>query len=63
MEGADPDADDKTVKARTLTMWSTMYGFLALRGAGRFKPFMIEPLTAAEMEAAVTRAAMGPVAE
>ena len=40
-----------------------MYGFLALRGAGRFKPFMIEPLTAAEMEAAMTRADMGPVAE
>lgn len=60
VRGAYPEADDKAVKARTITMWSTMYGFLALRGAHRFKPFMIEPLTEAEIVEAVTEAAMGP---
>jgi len=32
------------VKAKTVTMWSTVYGFLVLDRARRFKPFMIEPL-------------------
>lgn len=55
--GADPAADEKTVKARTLTMWSTLYGFLALDRARRFKPFMTEPLTHAEIVEAVITAA------
>ncbi|QUD89212.1 TetR/AcrR family transcriptional regulator [Phenylobacterium montanum] len=57
VEGADPSADDKTVKARTITLWSTLYGFLALDGAGRFKPFMTEPLTREEIVEAVVSAA------
>jgi AcrR family transcriptional regulator len=59
IEGADPAADDKTVKARTITMWSTIYGFLALDRAGRFKRFMTEPLTREEIVEAVIRAASG----
>ena len=57
VEGADPEADEKTVKARTLTMWSTLYGFLALDGARRFKTFMTEPLTRAEIVEALIAAA------
>jgi hypothetical protein len=59
VSGADPAADEKTVKARTLTMWSTVYGFLALDRARRFKPFMTEPLTRAEIVEAVITAATG----
>lgn len=57
--GAHPGADEKAVKARTIVMWSTLYGFHALDGAGRFKPFMIEPLTHDELVEAVMAAAMG----
>jgi len=57
VEGADPTADEKMVKARTITMWSTVYGFLALDRARRFKTFMTEPLTRAEIVEAVIAAA------
>jgi len=58
VEGAEPEADEKTVKARTITMWSTLYGFLALDRARRFKPFMTTPLTRAEIVEAVIAAAI-----
>jgi AcrR family transcriptional regulator len=60
VRGAFPHADEREVKLRTVVMWSTTYGFLALRGAGRFKDFMIEPWTdqqlSEEMVAAAARA-------
>ena len=59
VEGAYPDADAAWVKARTVTMWSTVYGFLALDGAGRFKPFMTEPLSHADLVEATVAAAIG----
>ena len=59
VEGAFPALDDKAVKARTLTLWSTIYGFLALDGARRFKPFMTDPLTREEIIEAVMAAAAG----
>jgi len=57
MEAAYPDADERTIKARTITMWSTVYGFIALNRAGRFKPFMKGPLSDAEIEDEVIEAA------
>jgi AcrR family transcriptional regulator len=48
-----PQADERTIKARAITSWSTIYGFIALRRAGRFKDFMTRPLTSDEVEAAV----------
>jgi AcrR family transcriptional regulator len=54
--GAFPDADDAEVKIRTVIMMSTSHGFLSLNNAGRFKPFMYEPLTHQEMVSAVLRA-------
>ena len=57
MEAACPDADERTIKARTITMWSTVYGFLALDRAGRFKPFMKGPLSDAEIVEEVIEAA------
>jgi hypothetical protein len=39
-------------------MVSTSHGFLALDQAGRFKPFMYEPMTHDEMVEAVMRSAM-----
>jgi AcrR family transcriptional regulator len=59
VEGAFPDLDAKAVKARTITMLSTLYGFLALKTAGRFQPFMTQPLTEDEIIEAVMRAAVG----
>jgi AcrR family transcriptional regulator len=57
VEGVDPSADERRVKARTITMWSTLYGFLALDRAGRFKAFMTEPLSREEILEAVIAAA------
>ena len=59
VEGAYPDADERFIKARTIIMWSTVYGYLALQGAGRFKPFMVEPLSEDEISEAVLDAAAG----
>lgn len=59
IRGAFPDADDAEVKIRTVIMVSTAHGFLALDHAGRFKPFMYEPLNHDEMVEAVIRTAMG----
>lgn len=59
VEGACPHLDDKAVKARTLTLWSTLYGFLALDGARRFKRFMTDPLSREEIVEAVMAAATG----
>jgi AcrR family transcriptional regulator len=57
--GAYPDADATEIKVRTIIMTSTTHGFLTLDHAGRFRPFMYEPLTHEEMVQAVMRAAMG----
>ncbi|MFI4934072.1 MAG: TetR/AcrR family transcriptional regulator [Caulobacterales bacterium] len=54
---AYPAAESAWIKAKTLTMWSTMYGFLALDRAGRFKSFMVEPLTRQDLVEAVLDAA------
>jgi AcrR family transcriptional regulator len=58
IEGAYPDADQAEVKMRAIIMISTAHGFLALDHAGRFKPFMYEPLRHGEMVEAVMRKAM-----
>ena len=56
MEAACPDADERTIKARTITVWSTIYGYIALNRARRFKAFMLGPLSEGEVEAAVIEA-------
>ena len=60
IEVAFPEADKKEVKVRAVLMFSTSHGFLALDQAGRFKPFMYEPMTHAEMVEAVMGSALGP---
>jgi AcrR family transcriptional regulator len=57
MRRAYPDADERTIKARTITSWSTIYGFIALQRAGRFKAFMTQPLTPEAVTEAVLDAA------
>ena len=37
---------------------STVYGYLALQRSGRIKPFMVRPLSDAEVEEAVLRASL-----
>jgi len=61
VKGAFPDAGEVEVKIRTVIMVSTSHGFLSLENAGRFKPFMYEPLTREEMVAAVLQALEGPI--
>lgn len=56
--GAYPEADGRRVKAATMVLQSICQGYLTLRAAGRFKPFMVEPLTLEEGEAAVLEAAV-----
>ena len=58
LEAAFPDADEAEIKARAVIMVSTSHGFLALDQAGRFKPFMYEPMTHDGMVEAVMRSAM-----
>lgn len=53
VEEAFPAADRREVKMRTVLMVSTAHGFIALERKGRFKPFMVEPLTVEEMTEAV----------
>lgn len=60
IEGAFPEADEKEIKVRAVLMFSTSHGFLALDQAGRFKPFMYEPMTHEEMVEAVMGSALGP---
>ncbi len=50
---ADPEADDVTIRCRTITGWSTLHGFIALVQGGRLRGFMTEPLTEAELLEAV----------
>lgn len=54
-----PEAAEEEVKQRTVIMISTAHGFLSLDNAGRFKPFMYEPLSHEALVEAVMRAAMG----
>ncbi len=58
MKSACPGADERTIKARTITMWSTIYGYIVLDRQRRFKAFMRGPLGEAEIEAAVIEAAI-----
>jgi AcrR family transcriptional regulator len=60
IEAAFPEADEKEVKVRAVLMFSTSHGFLALDQAGRFKPFMYQPMTHDEMVEAVMGSALGP---
>ncbi len=50
---AKPQADMASIKRRTITGWSILHGFVALRQGGRLKGFMTEPLTEAELVEAV----------
>ena len=58
MEAACPDADERTIKARTITVWSTIYGYIALNRGRRFKAFMLGPLSEDDVEAAVIDATL-----
>jgi AcrR family transcriptional regulator len=59
VEDAFPNAHTAWVKARTVTMLSTIVGFLVLDKAGRFPAFMTEPLTRDKLLDAVVEAAIG----
>lgn len=56
MRRAHPQADDATIKMRTATAWSTIYGYIALDRANRFKTFMIRPLSREAVAKAVLAA-------
>ena len=58
MEAACPDADERAIKARTITVWSTIYGYIALSRARRFKAFMLGPLSEDEVERALIEATL-----
>jgi len=58
---AYPQADEREVKARTIAMWSTSYGFLSLARSRRIREFMVRPLSDEDLETAVIEAAIrGP---
>ena len=59
LEGAFPGAEPVWIRARTVTMLSTVVGYRVLDHVGRFKPHMIAPLTSAELLDAVLEAAIG----
>ena len=59
VRGAFPRAGETWIKARTVTMMSTVVGFLVLDESGRFKPFMIAPMTREDLVQAVLEAAIG----
>jgi AcrR family transcriptional regulator len=49
----DPAADERTVKRRAVTGWSTLHGYVTLTRAGRLAGFMTEPLSQDELVEAV----------
>jgi AcrR family transcriptional regulator len=49
----DPAADERTVKRRAVTGWSTLHGYVTLAQAGRLAAFMTEPLTEQDLMEAV----------
>jgi AcrR family transcriptional regulator len=49
--------DEKAVKAAALTFWSVLHGFALLRMGKRLMPFMLGPLSEAELREAVLGAA------
>ncbi len=53
---AFPGESEDATLARAITAISTTIGFLTLRGAGRFKPFMRGGLSDADIEAAIIAA-------
>lgn len=59
LEGAFPAADSVWIRRRAVTMLSTVVGYRVLDVAGRFRPYMIEPLSRAELLDAVLDAAIG----
>lgn len=63
LEAVFPAADPVWIKRRTVTMLSTVVGYQVLDAVGRFKPFMIEPLTRGDLVEAVLDAAIGPPPE
>ena len=56
---ANPQMSEAQAKVRTIIMMSTGHGFLALDRAGRFKPFMYEPLSHEDMVEEVMRSLIG----
>jgi AcrR family transcriptional regulator len=52
--------DEGKLKARMIAMWSTLYGYARLRQSRMLKPYMVEPLSREQAEAAVIAAAIGP---
>ncbi|MFA7822962.1 TetR/AcrR family transcriptional regulator [Aeromonas dhakensis] len=55
------DRDETSLKARLISMWSTIYGFARLRQGHMLKSYMIGSLTREETEAAIVTAAIGPL--
>lgn len=49
----DTTADERTVKRRAVTGWSTLHGYVTLAQAGRLAAFMTEPLTGDDLIEAV----------
>jgi AcrR family transcriptional regulator len=49
----DLAADDRSVKRRAVTGWSTLHGFVTLTQGGRLQNFMTEPLSQAELIEAI----------
>jgi AcrR family transcriptional regulator len=52
-----PQASDKTLQARLIAMWSTLYGYARLRQSRLLKPYMLGQLSPQEVEHAVIMAA------
>ncbi|HZZ90388.1 MAG TPA: WHG domain-containing protein, partial [Caulobacteraceae bacterium] len=60
LEAAFPGAEKAWVRARTVTMLSTLVGYRVLDNVGRFKPHMLDPLTRDDLLDVVLDAAIGP---
>lgn len=57
---ADPAADARTLRLRTVVGWSALHGFVALLQSRRLRGPMIEPLTETEMVEAVIAQTLAP---
>lgn len=60
---ADPRLDMRTVRLRAVTLFSILHGYVALRRAGRLKPFMIEGLGRNEIDEAMVKLVLAAALE
>ncbi|WP_175908095.1 TetR/AcrR family transcriptional regulator [Burkholderia seminalis] len=60
---AQPDLDQKAIRLRQLSMWSSLFGYATARTTGTLKHYMLEGVSRKEIVDSIVRTAIGPRAQ